>query len=241
MRNDLMKRLSERRATPSAGVGPKSYNKKNRTADFVISTGAAVERAFGTERLDVSGVDLQRMEAAGIPLLDSHQQQGIDNHLGTFTRIWREQGNRLVGRVAFNDTPRGRAAEGMVARGEIKGISAGYIVREWEITDEDGRILDLEHDRLPLDGSLTFTAKRWELLEASLVSVPADAASYVRSLNCLKSYQRNALARMEARMRMMARSRMIARMVRSSTPISKATRRMLLRRQIADHRTLHGY
>jgi phage head maturation protease len=38
----------------------------------------------------------------------------------------------FMGRLAFNQTAEGRNAEGMVARGEIAGISAGYRVEEWE-------------------------------------------------------------------------------------------------------------
>jgi hypothetical protein len=30
----------------------------------------------------------------------------------------------------------------MVARDEINGVSAGYRVEEWEISDSDGRLLD---------------------------------------------------------------------------------------------------
>jgi hypothetical protein len=84
--------------------------------------------------------------------------------------------------ISFNDTTEGRKAEGMVARGEIAGISAGYIVQEWEITDAKDRVLDPETDRISPDANLTFTATKWELLECSLVSVPADPAAVIRSL-----------------------------------------------------------
>jgi phage head maturation protease len=84
------------------------------------------------------------------------------------------------GKLSFNATAEGRIAEGMVARGEIAGISAGYRVEEWQITDDDGTVIDPESARWD-DDDLTFTATRWELLEASLVLVPADSASAVRS------------------------------------------------------------
>jgi phage head maturation protease len=204
--SNLIQRLSERRATPSVSGGPRSYDKKKRTADFVISTGAAVERSFGTEILRVSGVDISRMQSSGIPLLDSHQQTGINNHLGRFVNI-RVERDAVVGTVQFNDTERGRQAEGMVARGEIKGISADYIVRpeDWEITDRNGRLLDA--DGIGYEDGLTFTARRWELLEASLVSVPADAAAQVRSFDAAPKHVGEARARMQARQRMYERMR----------------------------------
>ncbi|MGY3483997.1 phage head maturation protease [Bradyrhizobium sp. USDA 4011] len=207
---------------------PKSYDSKARTVEAVISVGAPVKRFFGTEKLEISAkaVDLSRL-ASGIPLLDSHQQTGIDNHLGRVvsTRI---DGGKLVGVVAFDDTDRGRQAEGMVARGEIKGISAGYVVDQWRITDEDGRVIDPDVERLRSDQDYTFTATRWMLYEASLVSVPADASAMIRSAEditddeaadfstitdaevaAMPPHVRAAFERMQARQRMQIRQQMI--------------------------------
>jgi hypothetical protein len=117
-----------------------------------------------------------------IPLLDSHQGAGINNALGRFTKTWITRG-ALWGTIMFNQTPSGKLAEGMVARNEIVGVSAGYTVREWEISDEDGRVIDPEIERIRWDqDGLTFTAVRWSLHEGSLVSVPADQLSGIRSL-----------------------------------------------------------
>jgi hypothetical protein len=70
----------------------------------------------------------------------------------------------------------------MVARSEIAGISAGYCVNEWEISDEDGRVIDPDVERIRWDeDGLTFTATRWSLHEASLVTVPANQHSGIRS------------------------------------------------------------
>jgi hypothetical protein len=52
---------------------------------------------------------------------------------------------------------------------------------DWEISDPEGRLLDPSKDRVNFDGDLTFTAIRWEPLEASLVTAPADAAASIRS------------------------------------------------------------
>jgi phage head maturation protease len=87
-----------------------------------------------------------------------------------------------MGRLKFNDTKEGRIAEGMVSRGEIAGISAGYRVEAWEIADADGTVIDPEKDTVRWDDDLTFTATRWELLECSLVCVPAESTASVRSL-----------------------------------------------------------
>jgi hypothetical protein len=163
---------------------PSSYDKATRTVDAVISMGSPVVRFYGTEVLRISpeAVGLDRMKGGSmIPLLDSHQGIGIGNALGRVQQAWFNRG-ALMGKLAFNDTTEGRKAEGMVARGEIAGISAGYAVREWQITDAKGNILDPEVSQIRWDDDLTFEAVKWDLQECSLVSVPADPLSGIRSL-----------------------------------------------------------
>jgi hypothetical protein len=155
-----------------------------RTVDCCISMGSPVVRFYGTEVLRISpdAVGLDRMKGGSvIPLLDSHQGVGITNALGRFTKAWFQRGG-LMGQIKFNETPNGELAMGMVERGEIAGISAGYTVREWEISDAKGNILDPEITNIRSDDDLTFTATRWDLHEGSLVSVPADHLSGIRSL-----------------------------------------------------------
>jgi hypothetical protein len=194
-----------------ATATPLTYDAKSRTVDAVISKGSPVSRFYGTEVLRIApdAVIIDRLIGAGIPLLDSHQQVSIGNALGKVTRVWFPGGGALMGKLAFNATAEGRKAEGMVARGEITGISAGYQVQEWEIADEDGYIIDPEQLRWD-DSGLTFTATKWELLECSLVSIPADAGAAIRSLRADAGQQfvADARARMSARQRMFERQRM---------------------------------
>jgi phage head maturation protease len=194
-----------RLASPDRLAGaPRSYNKNDHTVEAVISMGSPVERTYGTEVLRVSpeAVDLSRLREGGIPLLDHHQQTGIDAMLGRLTDAWFERG-ALIGRFKFNQTPEGEKAEGMVARGEVTGVSAGYRVEQWLITDDDGDIVDEKNVRW--DDELTFTATRWQLFEASLVGVPADAAAAVRSLRVGFNELTNIRARMKARQNIVER------------------------------------
>jgi phage head maturation protease len=171
-------------ATRFADTKPTSFNADSRTVNCVISMGSPVQRFYGVEKLRVTpeAVDLSRMQNGSmIPLLDSHQAGGISNALGRFQRTWITRG-ALMGTVRFNETPNGTMAMGMVERGEIAGISAGYSVNEWEISDKKGNIIDPDVDRIRWDDDgLTFTATRWTLHEGSLVSVPADPLSGIRS------------------------------------------------------------
>jgi hypothetical protein len=174
-----------RAETRFADTAPKSFDKASRTVDAVISTGSAVQRIYGVEKLRISpdAVGLDRMKNGSmIPVLDSHQAGSISNALGRVTSTWFARG-ALWGKLAFNETPMGTMAMGMVQRGEIAGISAGYAVREWEITDKDGRVIDPEVERIRWDeDGLTFTATSWDLHECSLVNIPADMLSGVRSM-----------------------------------------------------------
>lgn len=70
----------------------------------------------------------------------------------------------------------------MIARGELKGVSIGYRVNDWEISDAEGNPVDPKVDYLRWsDDDLVFTASRWEFLELSLCSVPADDAVGIRA------------------------------------------------------------
>jgi len=146
-----------------------SYNAENRTVEAVFSSGAEVRRWFGSEILEISAdaVDLARVGSGLCPFLNAHNQYDIDAVIGRVLDA-RIEGDQLVGTIVFAETESGRLAEGMVQRGELVGISIGYSVREWTLTEQG-------------DAGDTWTATSWELLEVSLVPVPADPSAGVRS------------------------------------------------------------
>jgi hypothetical protein len=187
---------------------PSSYDPELRSVDAVLSMGSPVTRFYGTEklRIDARAVDLSRVSNGGIPVLDSHNQSSITNALGKISRAWFADhgGERaLMGTLTFNATAQGRRAQGMIRRNEVTSVSVGYIVDEWEITDEDGRVIDQDHVRWD-DVNLNFEATKWRLLEASLVCVPADSLASIRSLGGSERHA-DRIARMLTRERMHAR------------------------------------
>lgn len=202
-------------ATRVIDIAPTSYDSGSRTAEAVISMGSLVSRFYGTEvlRIHPDAVDTSRVWSGSCPVLDSHLQTSITHALGRVTDTWFE-GGAFMGRLAFNDTKAGRVAEGMVSRGEIAGISAGYSVQEWAVADEEGRVLDPTYLRWD-DDNLTFEAVRWQLIECSLVACPADAGAGIRSFvsgldRALVSddLSEDVQVLMSVRMRMEARQRM---------------------------------
>jgi hypothetical protein len=175
-----------RTETRFADSKPSSFNSKTRSVDAVLSMGSPVKRIFGIEKLLISpeAVDLSRMQNGSmIPLLDSHRAGSIGNALGRLTKTWFNRG-ALWGSLVFKKTPQGELAMGMVERGEIAGISCGYAVDAWRVNDEEsGRVIDPELERIRWDeDGLIFTACSWSLHEISLVNVPADILSGVRSM-----------------------------------------------------------
>jgi HK97 family phage prohead protease len=158
------------RQTRLASFTGGSYNAETRTAEIVISSGAPVRRWFGFEELAVAdgAVDLARVGMGQVRLLDHHNGSSRDAVLGVLESARIEDG-RLVGSVRFGETEQALEAAGQVERGELTGISAGYRILSWRMVSVD------END------NETWRAERWELLEVSLVSIPADPHAGVRS------------------------------------------------------------
>lgn len=155
--------------TRFARFSPATYDAEARTVEAVLSTGAAVKRWWMVEELEISNeaIDLDRVDKGQVKLLDHHNQFERKAVLGTIDNVRIENG-ALIGELRFGDTDEARDAAAMVERGELTGISIGYQVSSWErVAIED----DTE----------TWRATRWTLMEASLVSVPADMDAKVRS------------------------------------------------------------
>lgn len=141
---------------------PSTLNVEAGTVEVVLSTGAPVRRAGFIERLAISA------EAVAlpirIPLLDAHQQTSIKDIKGRVENI-RSEGGAIIATLHVTD-PEALAA---IARGDVTGVSVGYRVKTW---------LD---SRDAATGERTRTATKWELVEASLVPVPADPLALIRS------------------------------------------------------------
>lgn len=163
------------RQVRDAAFRPATYDASARTVELVLSVGAPVSRCGFVEELEITAaaIDLGRVGRGVVPLLNTHSRWSIGDILGTVVSARVESVDgvpALVATARFADTPAGREAEGMVQRGELRGVSIGYDVKVWTV-------VQIEEET----GIHTWRATAWELLEASLVPVPADPSAGVRS------------------------------------------------------------
>ena len=159
-------------------VTPRSYDAENHTVELVAATGYPVRRYdweagtyyFEQLAIDAGAINGERVEAGVAPLLDAHSSWAISDQLGQILS-WRVEGGELITLVKFGLSERAVAVEADVAAGILRGVSVGY--RRDELLKEAPQA-----DKLP-----TYTVTRWTLLEVSMVPIPADPASGVRSEN----------------------------------------------------------
>jgi phage head maturation protease len=156
--------------TRALGFTPSSVNEVERSVELVASTGAGVTRYdFEGPFLEVLSMepgacDLSRID--GMPLLDSHMQDGLDRVLGV-VRAARLEGGQLIVRVQISE--RHDAIWKDIKDGILRNVSVGYESREYRDTV----------DRTT--GQRTRLITLWTLMETSLVPVAADAGAKTRN------------------------------------------------------------
>ncbi|MGY6662217.1 MAG: prohead protease/major capsid protein fusion protein [Glycocaulis sp.] len=147
--------------TRQARLTPQSLDREAGTVEVVLSTGAPVRRAGYVERLDINREAVTL--APRIPLLDTHRQSSITDIKGRVVDVRFDDG-AITATLQISDA----AALDAIARGDVTGVSIGYRVSRWK----ESR--DVNGDRVRI-------AAAWELIEASLVPVPADPSALIRS------------------------------------------------------------
>ena len=151
---------------------PSTINVEERTVEVVWTTGAQVKRASWSRgdyieelSLQPGAVRLNRLNN-GAPLLDAHSSYELRNVVGVVERAWLNgsEGRALV-RFSRRDDVEPVFQD--VRDGILRNISVGYVTHRVE-RDESGA--------KPIERAVD-----WEPYELSLVPIPADAGSQVRS------------------------------------------------------------
>lgn len=139
---------------------------ESRTVSLAVSSETPVDRWFGIEVLDHSTPDAIVMDragsASGLPLLWGHNPEDMENLLGRVTDFRLDSDRVLRGVARFGSTEESERAIQLIRDGVLTDVSVGYRIHEIT-TENPGRPDEIQR------------VTRWEPLEVSLVSVPADA------------------------------------------------------------------
>jgi HK97 family phage prohead protease len=134
------------------------------TFELVLSAGSPVERGGFVEILDIAGATWSET----IPLLDSHNRGRLEDQIGTVGGIRNEGGEIVATARLSKHSPLAQRVAAELNDGAKYGVSIGYSVQRWAESKPNGK--------------RTLTAKAFEIIEASLVSIPANPAATIRSI-----------------------------------------------------------
>lgn len=158
----------------AAAAKPALFNKEDRTAEVVWTTGATVRRQglFGdwNESLSLKpdAVRMERMNGGAAPVLKNHDASDIANVIGVVERAWLSNNEgRAV--IRFSDRPEVQGILRDIENGILRNISVGYTVNKFEETTREG------------DSIRSFVATDWTPAELSVVPIPADPAASFRA------------------------------------------------------------
>ena len=157
--DDMLTRLAPPRAS--------TWDAETRTFEAALSAGAPVAR------LDFQGpydefLSLSQTWPETVPLLDSHRRESVDDRLGSVDRLV-TVGGELRGRVELSrHNPKAQRIAAELTDGQTYGVSIGYVVRAWSERTN------------PKTKRREKIATAFDLLEASLVVIPADRQTGIR-------------------------------------------------------------
>lgn len=141
-----------------------NFDEETRTAEFSFGTDEPIEHWFGTLQLDTSAkaVVLDRVKAGVAPFLVNHQ---TSQHVGVVVKDSIELGPKIRGKAKFSRSQIGEDAF-VDVKDEIRvGTSLGFLVHDMQLMNEK----EVRKGAVPM-----YKATKWEILEVSLASIPAD-------------------------------------------------------------------
>lgn len=153
----------------------RAVDEKARRATFVAATEVGVRSWFGSEWLRAAGVKLERFQRNPV-ILDSHVRDEAGRIVGRATKTWVE-GREVLVEVEFATTKRAEEIWDLVRTGFLRAVSVGYWPIKWT---------ELERGQFDGEGAARVegpgvVVTEWELLEISMVPVPADQFALLRA------------------------------------------------------------
>jgi len=166
MTNALRKAKAETDLRRTWGFKSNTLNVEERTVWVVAATETRVRRGPFDEVLRCSPDAVVSTRLQNLPVLDSHRSQSINDLLGQVID-WRFERRELLAQIHFAENEPGDAAFALVCAGMLGKVSVGYRILRTEETETRGSV--------PV-----ITVTRWEPMEISLVTVPADPNATIR-------------------------------------------------------------
>lgn len=164
-----------------AAVSQNTFNESDNTVEIVFATETGVQRRSWDGKYieilscDKKSVRLERLNN-GAPVLNSHSTWDLSDQIGVVVRAWIEN-NECKAVIRFSDRDEVKGIIQDVKNGIIRNISVGYNI--YQVTETD-----------PADDTVpTYRITDWEPLEISLVCIPADANSGIRSKDKITYYE----------------------------------------------------
>lgn len=184
--NQILVRNSPQKLTTRAlRMEPKTYREADNSVEFILATEKPA-KVWDWERwqeidevLSADGFKIYSGEQ--VPLLDSHDRSTVDNILGSVRDI-RTEGDTVIGRLYFSETPEAKAALQKIREGHLTTGSAGYsqerttLITAGSSLTYNGKLYEAKDQDL-------YLTTEWTLKEFSLVAVPADNGAVVRGNN----------------------------------------------------------
>ncbi|MBQ0822105.1 Mu-like prophage major head subunit gpT family protein [Microvirga sp. HBU67558] len=145
-----------------------SWNPETGTVSAVIAAGA------GVQRWDERGRYMEFLSPTPdpvdqVPLLDGHARFSIEDMIGTVDQVSAVGGETRARLTLSRSNRKALLARDELTNGARYGVSVGYRVLEWKETTD------------PKTAVRSKTATRWQLVEVSLVPIPADPGAGTRS------------------------------------------------------------
>ena len=154
-----------------------TVNSEKREIEVVFATDAPVRTymwgagGYVNEILsfDEGHIRWERLNS-GAPVLDNHNRWGSieDTQVALVVRAWKDSEGKGRALLRFDDEGKSDRIWKKVEKGQYRNISVGYNVYSYQVTERDGELPE-------------YRAIDWEPFEVSLVPVPADINSGVRS------------------------------------------------------------
>jgi HK97 family phage major capsid protein len=157
----------EARRVPPGDAVRAAGDAEQRLYEVAISSEAEIERWYGIEVLEhtAEAVDMTRLKDGAAVLVDHWSDQ-----VGVVERAWLDKDKKLRGLLRFSSSQRGQDIERDIDERIRRHISVGYmvhaVVREDRETGKDDKGNPIV--------TPVYRVVRWEPMEVSVVSVPAD-------------------------------------------------------------------